>query len=137
MAPLQICATVEGRPRLLLQWSEQKDWEEFSQKLRSQLAAGSVKTVELMDVAALEMTEQSVEEADWILMSDEQFDEDKVQGVSAKLFNVLMSVTMGEASAVAIAAGGGRCRKDGCSRLGQARPCEASRPTPESILCIY
>ena len=37
---------------------DQKDWEEFSQKLRSQLAAGSVKTVELMDKAALEMAEQ-------------------------------------------------------------------------------
>ena len=42
---------------------EQKDWEEFSQKLRSQLAAGNVKMVELMAEAALEMTEQSVEEA--------------------------------------------------------------------------
>ena len=75
------------------------------------MAAGSVKTVELMDVAALEMTEQSVEEADWILMSDEQFDEDKVQGVSAKLFNVLMSVTTGEANAVVR-----RCRAMGSGR---------------------
>ena len=67
---------------------EQKDWEEFSQKLRSQLAAGSVKTVEMMDAAALEMTEQSVEEADWTLMSDELCDDDKVQEMSAKLFHV-------------------------------------------------
>ena len=87
---------------------EQKDWEEFSQKLRSQLAAGSVKTVELMDTAALEMTEESVEDADWALMSDEQVDEDMVQEMSAKLYNVLMSVTTGEANAVVR-----RCRGNG------------------------
>ena len=87
---------------------EQKDWEEFSQKLRSQLAAGSVKTVELMDMAALELAEQSVEDADWALMSDERFDEDKVQEMSAKLYNVLMSVTTGEANAVVR-----RCRGNG------------------------
>lgn len=87
---------------------EQKDWEEFSLKVRSQVAAGEAKVVDLMDTVVLEMQEKDVEEGDWAFAADETYDEDRVKQISSKLYNVMMNLTTGEANAVVR-----RCRGNG------------------------
>jgi hypothetical protein len=86
---------------------DQKEWEEFQVKFRSQVAAGDHSVVEIMDDVE-RSTESAVEEGGWTLFANTNCDEDMISGTSKKMYNVLLSLTTKEANAVVM-----RCRGNG------------------------
>ena len=86
---------------------EQKEWEEFQVKFRSQVAAGYAKGVEIMEEVEMK-SEQTAEESDWTQYGDEEATEDMIDEFSKKVYNVLLSLTTREANAVVR-----RCRGNG------------------------
>ena len=89
---------------------DSRDWEEFSMKLKSQVAAGSPKAAETLDWVETRMSEAELMEDGYAeKIADEDIDESQVKEIGAKLHNVLLSLTTGEANAVVR-----RCRE----RLG-------------------
>ena len=87
---------------------DSREWDEFATKFRSQIAAGDGQVAVILDAVETEMKEAEVEEADWSMVADERFGEEKLKEVTEKLHNVLLSLTTGEANAVVR-----RCRRNG------------------------
>ena len=87
---------------------DSKEWDEFSAKLRSQIAAGDRKGLAVMEEGEKGMSERDVENEDWDQIVEPNVDEKAVESMSAKLHNVLLSITTGEANAVVR-----RCRGNG------------------------
>ena len=86
---------------------DQREWEEFQVKFRSQIAAGVPKGVEILDQVEM-MGESVVEEEDWTQLADQECTEDNIDNFSKKLHNLLLSLTTKEANAVVR-----RCRGNG------------------------
>ena len=87
---------------------DSKEWDEFSTKFRSQVAAGDGGVAELMEEVETKMVEAQVEEKNWHTVAMENCDKEAVQDISVKLHNVLLILTTGEANAVVR-----RCRGNG------------------------
>lgn len=80
---------------------ESKDWEEFSTKLRSQVGAGCRKMAQSLDWVETQTSEADLEKDDWTeLISDNEITQETVKEMGAKLHNLLLSLTTGEANAV-------------------------------------
>ena len=87
---------------------DSKEWDEFTTKFRSQVAAGDGGVAELMEEVETKMVEAQVEEKDWDTVAIENCDKEAVQDISVNLHNVLLSLTTGEGNAVVR-----RCRGNG------------------------
>ena len=92
---------------------EAKDWEEFATKFRSQAGANDIKVLGILDVIENELKEGDLEElkdaSDYTLLAGaDKYPEDFLHQVSQKLYNVLLSITTGEANSVVR-----RCRGNG------------------------
>ena len=80
---------------------DSKDWEEFADKLKSQIAAGSVEAAKVLDVVETKVTEQVLDEDDYpTYLVEENVDEEQIVVFSTKLHNLLLNLTTGEANAV-------------------------------------
>ena len=80
---------------------DSREWEEFVEKFKSQVAAGSVLTANILDFTEAKMAEADLEEDDFATMiAVDGCDEDKVQEIGSKLHNLLLNLTTGEANAV-------------------------------------
>ena len=83
------------------------EWEEFSRKFKSQAAAGSSDAAEILQSIEEEISEAEAEKEDWskgqTLHTDTEFSQ-----ISKKIYNLLMSLTTGEANASVR-----RCRGNG------------------------
>ena len=80
---------------------ESKDWEEFADKLKSQIAAGNVKAARVLDVVETKVAEQELEEEDYpTYLAEDDVDEEQIVLISTKLHNLLLNLTIGEANAV-------------------------------------
>lgn len=86
---------------------EQKTWDEFSTKFRSQVAAGSTGAEQLMQMVE-NVTEKELEEENWAELADGFCTTDNVRETTTKLYNLLLSLTTAEANAVVR-----RCRGNG------------------------
>ena len=100
--------TVNNNKNFKLFSGDQKEWDEFSTKFRSQVAAGDGGVAALMESVESVMLEEQAEATDWELVKDDQCLVEAVQEISVKLHNVLLSVTIGEANAAIR-----RCRGNG------------------------
>ena len=79
---------------------DQKDWEEYSTKLRSQIGAGSRKTAQTLDWVETQMSEAEMQQTDWAeLIKDDEMTAEGVKEMGAKLHNLLLALTTGEANA--------------------------------------
>ena len=87
------------------------EWEEFAQKFKSQVAAGWSDAAEMLQCVDEDITEASSEKEDWSKGS--LHDNSEFEQVSKKTYNLLMSLTTGEAHASVR-----RCRGNG---LGHGR----------------
>lgn len=64
---------------------ELKEWEEFAEKFKGQVAAGNVKVAEVLDFVEAKMAEDELEEDDYATMVDvDDMDEDKVTEVGTR-----------------------------------------------------
>ena len=82
------------------------EWDEFSQKFKSQMAAGWGDAVEMLQSVEEDISEAEAESEDWShgsIHTEEMFGE-----VSKKVYNLLMNLTSGEANASVR-----RCRGNG------------------------
>ncbi len=109
---------------------DQKEWEEFQVKFRSQVAAGDRRVVEIMEVVEKSM-ESTVEESDWALFASTDYSEDMISEVSKKLYNVLLSLTTKEAIAVVR-----RCRGNGLWAWKRLSSALNTRTLPSGIKMI-
>ena len=100
--------TVNNYKNFKLFSGDQKEWDEFSTKFRSQVAAGERGVAALMESVESVMLEEQAEAKDWELVKDDQCPVEAVQEISVKLHNVLLSLTTGEANAAIR-----RCRGNG------------------------
>ena len=91
---------------------EAKDWEEFATKFRSQAGANDTRVMGILEMVENEMKEgdlESLKEAnDFVLIATDRYSDDLLLQTSQKLYNVLLSITTGEANAVVR-----RCRGNG------------------------
>ena len=87
---------------------DQKEWDEFSTKFRSQVAAGDGGVAALMESVESVMLEEQAEAKYWELVEDDKCPVEAVQEISVKLHNVFLSLTTGEANAAIR-----RCRGNG------------------------
>ena len=100
--------TVNSYKNFKLFSGDQKEWDEFSTKFRSQVAAGDGGVAALMESVESVMLEEQAKGKDWELVKDDQCPVEAVQEISVKLHNVLLSLTSGEANAAIR-----RCRGNG------------------------
>ena len=91
---------------------ETKDWEEFATKFRSQAGANDAKVMGILEMVENEMKEGDLDDLkeanDYSLINTEKFTAEVPQQTSQKLYNILLSITTGEANAVVR-----RCRGNG------------------------
>ena len=85
-----------------------KMWDEFAEKFRSQVASGDGKVAELMEAVERMLSEADAETAHWALIADTDYEEEQVQHISVKLYNILLDLTVGDANAMVR-----RCRGNG------------------------
>ena len=88
--------TVNSNKNFKLFSGDQKVWDEFSTKFRSQVAAGDGGVAALMESVESVMLEEQAEAKDWELVKDDQCPVEAVQEISVKLHNVLLSLTRGQ-----------------------------------------
>ena len=86
---------------------KQGEWEEFSLKLKCQVAAGFPDAEAVLKAVEEKMTEAQVEEEEWDY-DELPVKEASAEDISKKLNNFLMNLTTGEANAVVR-----RCRGNG------------------------
>ena len=78
---------------------DNKEWEEFQTKLKSQIAAGSPRAAEILDYTETETTEMELADAKtYNYEIDDAITEDMTKETSYKLHNLLISLTTGEAN---------------------------------------
>ena len=76
------------------------EWEEFGEKLKSQIAAVDDSVAKVLDVVESKISEAELEAVDYVeLLTDESCDNDAVTQVSSKVHNHLLNLTTGEANA--------------------------------------
>ena len=88
----------------------QGEWEEFSAKVMSQIAAGNYKVERVMKETE-RMTEETIRDEDWDDLVESpgvEATEQEVKEMSPKIYSVLMNLTTGEANAAVR-----RCRGNG------------------------
>ena len=78
------------------------NWEEFSEKLKSQMAAGDMLAASVLDVVETQVSETNLEEDGYCVYvaEDDTCSEDQISKISTKLHNLLLNLTTGEANAV-------------------------------------
>ena len=79
-----------------------KEWEEFSTKIRAQIAAGCVKVGEFMTSVEDNFSEEEVEADSFthdLSINEAGVSADDVKEVSQRLHNILLNLTTGEANA--------------------------------------
>ena len=102
---------------------DQKDWEEYSTKIRSQISAGSLKVAQTLDWIETQMSEAELQQNDWAeLIKDDEISATQVREMGAKLHNLLIGLTTGEANAMVR-----RCR-DARGLLAWKRLCSTLNP---------
>ena len=80
---------------------ESKGWEEFAEKLKSQVAATDVQEAKVLDEVESKIGEAELETDSYIeILADEDFDKDGVFQLSSKMHNLLLNLTTGEANAI-------------------------------------
>ena len=81
-----------------------KDWEEFATKFRSQAGANDIYVAGVLDMIENDMKEGELEDlkdsTDYGVIATDKYPEEMLYGTSQKLYNVLWSITTGEANAV-------------------------------------
>ena len=103
---------VDKFKNLKLFTGETKDWEEFATKFRSQAGANDAKVMGILEMVENEMKEGDLDDLkeanDYSLINTEKYTAEVLQQTSQKLYNILLSITTGEANAVVR-----RCRGNG------------------------
>lgn len=80
---------------------ESTDWEEFAEKLKSQIAAGNVQAAKVLDIVETKVVEQELVEDDYpTYLVEDDVNEEQIVLISTKLHNLLLNLTTGEANAV-------------------------------------
>ena len=91
---------------------EAKEWEEFATKFRSQAGANDPVVMGILVLVENELKESDLEELkdpnDYMVIATDTYTDEVLQQTSMKLYNVLLSITTGEANAVVR-----RCRGNG------------------------
>ena len=103
---------VEKFKNIKLFAGEAKEWEEFAMKFRSQAGANDPVVLGILDMVENELKEGELEDlkeaTDYALIATDMYTDEVLQQTSMKLYNVLLSITTGEANAVVR-----RCRGNG------------------------
>ena len=81
---------------------DNKEREEFTSKLKGQVAANSYKVNDIIEHVEAKVSEGDLEAADYAdtIELEEEFEEGKTIEVSQKLYNLLLNLTTGEANAM-------------------------------------
>ena len=78
---------------------DNKEWEEFQTKLKSQIAAVSPRAAEILDYTETDTTEMELSDAKtYNFEIDEAITEHMIKETSYKLHNLLINLTTGEAN---------------------------------------
>ena len=79
---------------------DNKEWEEFQTKLKSQNAAGNPRAAEILDFTETDTTEMELTEAKTYNfdVGDDDITEDMINDTSYNMHNLLISLTTGEAN---------------------------------------
>ena len=79
-----------------------KDWEELSEKLGAQVAAGDMPAASVSDVVETQVSETNLEGDGYYayVAEDDTCSEDQIVNISTELHNLLLKLTTGEAHAV-------------------------------------
>ena len=80
---------------------EQKEWEEFSGKMRGQMPAHSGVTAEAMDYVETKLSENELElDTVQVEVAGQEVDPETSKEINSRLYNVLLNLTTLEANAV-------------------------------------
>jgi hypothetical protein len=80
---------------------DSREWEEFAEKFKSQVAATNVSEAKVLDDPGTKVAEAELEEDDFAaLLTEDDLDEHSITLVSSKMHNLVLHLTTGEANAV-------------------------------------
>ena len=75
---------------------EQASWEEFAEKVKSQIAAGDTTAARVLDNVETKIGEQELEEEDYpTYLAEDYVTEEQIVLMGAKMHNLLLNLTTG------------------------------------------
>ena len=79
---------------------EFKEWDEFAGKLKGQIAAGSAKVAEMVDLAETMVEAELMKEDYGVICDETECSDEEATEEGHKMYNLLLNITTGEANAV-------------------------------------